>query len=167
MAIGLCSVIALIAIAFTIVGSSSIFINPRYQFGNWTPTDDYPPAKKIVRVAPEGVMLAPYPISGTIRMISSNYPRMEAREDIVSFYLGQQGRAADAKIRLQANDFLQGQMQDFQAFANLISDYPEIRSVVFSSSGLANMDSKSIDLVLAGNGFVHGQKAGKYIVYWR
>ena len=39
-------VIALIAIAPTILSSSSIFINPRYEFGNWTPTDDFLPAKK-------------------------------------------------------------------------------------------------------------------------
>jgi hypothetical protein len=146
---------------------TSLFLSPRYSFGNWTPTDDYAPAQKIVNNAPEGLMLAPYPLSGAVRMISSNHPQIEARSDILSFYLGLQGRAEEAALRVRANDFLTGTATDFPAFERVVERYSELRSVVFSRSGLAEVNSPAVDQFLKDKGFVHHQGVEKYVVYWR
>ncbi len=158
---------ACVALAPVILSPSSILLNPRYSSGAWMPTDDYAPAQKIVNNTPEGLMLAPYPLSGAIRMLSSNYPQLEARSDILSFYLGLQGRAQDAKLRVETNDFLTGTASDFDAFTTILDRYPEVRSIVFSRAGLASVDSPSLDQFLTNHGFVHHQAVEKYVSYWR
>lgn len=160
-------IIILILSASTILIPSSLFLNPRYELGNWMPTDDLPIAEKILNITPEGVMLAPYPVSGTIRMISSHYPQMITRSDILSFYLGEQGRTDDASLRLDAAFFLEGQEQHLQAFTALINLYPEIQSVVFAKGGLAQMNSAKINDFLRSRGFIHRQGLKKYMVFWK
>jgi hypothetical protein len=160
-------VTACAALVAVVLSPTSLILNHRYAFGKWTPTDDYAPAQKIVNNVPVGVMLAPYPLSGTIRMISSGYPQLEARSDILSFYLGLQGRAADASLRLQANNFLTGSAADFPAFTSVIDRYPEVHSVVFSRNGFADIDSPEFDTYLKSRGFLHHQAVEKYIAFWR
>lgn len=159
--------IILMLSASTILIPSSLFLNSRYALGNWMPTDDLPIAEKILNITPEGVMLAPYPISGIIRMISSHYPQMITRSDILSFYLGEQGRTDDASLRLDASLFLEGQEQNLQAFTALMNRYPEIQSVVFAKGGLAQMNSAEINIFLRGKGFLHQQGLKKYVVFWK
>lgn len=159
--------IAGLALLPVVLSPTSLILSPRYTLGSWTPTDDFPPAQKIVNNAPEGLMLAPYPISGTIRMISSAYPQLEGRSDMLTYYLGLQGRAEEAKLRLQANEFLSGNAGNFSGFRALIAEYPEIRSIVFSRGGLAEVDSSSLRAFLIDQGFAHHLGIEKYVVYWR
>ncbi len=156
-----------VALAPALFSRTSMLLSPRYLYGNWTPTDDYTAAQKIVAITPEGLMLAPYPLSGAVRMMSSNDPQLVARDDILSIYLGFQGRAAEAKLRLDANEFLLGNTANFPAFAAVLDRYPETRSIVFSKIGLAWVHSPALEAFLTSRGFSHHEAVEKYIVYWR
>lgn len=145
---------------------SSIFMNSRYTYGNWAPSDDFPTARKIINNIPEGVTLAPYPLSGAIRMLSSNNPQMITRNDILSFYLGAQGRNYEANLRINVNNFLQGQ-GDSQSFDTLLKSYPEIRTIIFVKDSLTEIKSVTIMDYLQQKGFVKHLVIDKYVAFWK
>ena len=86
----------------TLLIPSSIFRNQIYQLGDWSQHEEYLIARKIISATPKGVMLCPYPIAGAIRMLSADYPQLLTRSDMMTFYLGAQGRKDDADLRLDA-----------------------------------------------------------------
>jgi hypothetical protein len=146
-------VICGISLASVFLLPSSILHGNAYDFGNWINDPTLVTAREIAGVAPKGIMLAPYPISGAISMSSGNYPQMLARPDLILFYLNLQNKEEDASLRLEAQKFLVGQTNDIQPIEKLLTLYPEIRSLVFYNGAyLAN--EKIIKQLLDKNGFV-------------
>ena len=96
--------------------------------------NDLQAARKIVRIAPHGIMLAPADIAGIITMVDSRYPQMRARDHGIKTWLTYRGRRAEAELRIEASDFVAGYNLQFDALKELILLYPDLRSMVIQSS---------------------------------
>ncbi len=151
----------------TLVIPSSIFRNKIYATGSWRQHEEYMAAEKIISKTPKGIMLSPYPISGAIRMLSSDYPQMITREDMMYYYLSIQDREMDAEFRIQANRFLSGDLQDMNGIAKLLDQYTEVYSVVLDRAVYKKYDSNQLNSFLRSKGFVNKATVGKYIVFWK
>ena len=84
-----------------------------------------------MNITPHGLMVAPYPISGAVRMIDTDFDQLITRDDHLDVYLNLQGRGDEAKLRMRASDFLDGKAQEYDSFVRLMNMYPEVQSVVF------------------------------------
>src|SRR5262249_28702226 len=119
--IGVCAISA-ISIWIT---PTSIVRAPVYVWGNWLADQDLARARALIASAPPGVRLAPYPLSGAIRMLDSNYPQLITRNDLMLYYLGLQGLDEDARLRVRTKAFLTGDADYVRPMASLLEDYPE------------------------------------------
>jgi hypothetical protein len=117
--------------AILLFSPSSLFVSDRYTWGNWSSYKENASALEIVNVAPHGLMVAPYPVSGAVRMIDTNFDQLITRDDHLDVYLNLQGRGEEAKLRMRASDFLDGKAQEYDSFVHLMELYPEVQSVVF------------------------------------
>ena len=141
-----------VSLASVFLLPSSILNSNVYVPGNWVNDSTLVTTREIIRVAPKGVMLAPYPISGAISMSSASYPQIMTRPDLLLFYLELQNKENDAELRLQAQRFLVGQTNNIQPIVYLLNLYPEIRSLVlYDGAYLAN--KSVINQVLGKEGF--------------
>jgi len=113
---------------------TSILVNPVYVRGNWLRDNDLIRAQAIVDSSPPGVMLAPFPLSGAVRMLDARFPQMITRNDVLLFYLEAQGREDDARLRVRTKAFLTGDTRNFRPMLALLDLYPEIRSIVIDQS---------------------------------
>jgi hypothetical protein len=85
------------------------------------------PARKIIAIAPPGVMLAPPGIGGTVAMLSDKYPQIRIRNDAENLWLGE-----DAEMRILSSDFVGGEIEWIDEMRMLLSKYPVIQSIVMS-----------------------------------
>ena len=153
----------LIVSTFTI--PSSIFRNQIYQTGDWSHHEEYQAARKIISATPKGVMLCPYPTAGAIRMLSADYPQLLTRDDMMTFYLGAQGRKDDADLRLDAEQFLEGNSAQADATLALLDRYPEIQSLVITRTAYSNIESGILNDKLSERGFYNKKIVDNYIVF--
>lgn len=97
---------------------------PRYKL----PHAEYEAATVIVKQAPPGPMLAPFPIPGLVVMLSADHPQIiirGGRDEVAATWLTGRGRHEEAEIRRQAGSFVRfGQMKDYEAFETVLARYP-------------------------------------------
>jgi hypothetical protein len=117
--------------AILFLSPSSLFVSDRYTWGEWSSYKENASALEIVNITPHGLMVAPYPISGAVRMIDTDFDQLITRDDHLDVYLNLQGRGDEAKLRMRASDFLDGKAQEYDSFVRLMNMYPEVQSVVF------------------------------------
>jgi hypothetical protein len=122
--------VALIALVFALILPTSIARMENYAPGNVLQDRALVRANALTQYAPRGVMLAPYPLSGAVQMLDGGYPQIINRGDIIFYYLSIKSQSDDARLRVRAGDFLSGDSDDPAALFDLLSIYPEIRSVV-------------------------------------
>lgn len=146
------SAVCLMAVGSTLLIPSSLFRSPVVRIGNWTVDQDLVRARAILAVVPRGVMLAPYPLSGAIRMLESEAPQMITRNDLMLYYLGLQGRDEDARLRIRVKAFLTGDHANLAPLEKLLGMYPEIRSVVLYDY-VYGENRAALDALLAARGF--------------
>jgi hypothetical protein len=152
---------------------SSLFVSDRYTWGGWSTYKENQAAIEIINIAPpHGVMIAPYPISGALSMIDSEYQQLITRDDHTIVYLSQQGRGEEAKLRTTASNFLDnGKIEDISAFEQLLTMYPEIQTVVFHRKFFYRKEymqtSQAILGMMKSNGFNHRLDLESTIIFWR
>jgi hypothetical protein len=100
---------------------------PNYKL----PQAEYLIAKKIVKVAPEGPMLAPKPLCSIIPLLSSKFPQMRIRTDAVKLWMGnvKYGNQKKSTIRINASNFVAGKYPKENAFKKLIK-HTDLESIV-------------------------------------
>ena len=114
----------------TFILPTSIFHSDRYAWMKWYDYKELVVARELVKVAPEGVMLAPFPISGAVTMLDPDYPQMLSRFDVIEPFLDLQGLQQESQMRIAADSFLQDNNDSLASFLELLRLYPEIRSIV-------------------------------------
>jgi hypothetical protein len=122
---------SLVFCAFLFISPSSYFVSDRYTWGEWFSYKENASALEIVNIAPHGLMVAPYPTSGAVRMLDTGFDQLITRDDHLDVYLNLQGRSDEADLRMRAGDFLDGKVQEYDSFVRLMDMYPEVQSVVF------------------------------------
>jgi hypothetical protein len=159
------SAICFIFVIASVLMPSSIFQGDRFAMGSTIEDEDLKMAKSIVEVAPKGVMLAPYPLSGAINMIDSGYPQLISRNDNMTYLLGSQGREDDLELRLETAAFLLGHRSSIETFMRLIDQYPEIHSIVISFGAFQR--NSTLQEFLLEEGFVKRKRVIHWVVMWR
>lgn len=154
-----------IFIIASVLMPSSIFQGDRFVMGSTIEDEDLMMAKAIVEVAPKGVMLAPYPLSGAINMIDSGYPQLISRNDNMVYLLNSQGRDAEFELRFEVSAFLSKEEQNTHAFMRLVKQYSEIRSIVISSGEVKS--NNLLQKFLLEEGFINRKRTGHLLVVWR
>ena len=166
------TIASLAFVMLTFVSPTSIFTSDRYTWGDWSTYKENAAALEIVSVTPHGLMVAPYPISGAVRMIDSDYDQLITRYAHMDAYLNLQGRGDEAKLRVQAGNFLDnGKQEDYQAFVQLIEMYPQVNSIVFYRkifyrNEYVKIAEELIDFMKA-SGFIHRGDLEGSIVFWK
>ncbi len=123
--------VTLAFLIFLFILPTSIFRLGNYGFGNVMTDREFIQANRIVSLAPKGVMLAPYPLSGAIQMLDGNFPQLIHRDDIIRYYLTVYDQA-DGELRVRAGAFAAGDNNDFNALLELVSHYPELHSIILN-----------------------------------
>jgi hypothetical protein len=128
------SVVCAISVGLALIVPTSIFRSDRFAWVAWYDLKEYALARELVRVAPEGLMLAPFPVSGAVATLDANYPQMLTRVDTLQVFLALQGQPADGALRSAVDGFLQDNNDSLAAFLQLLANYPEIRSIVMRNA---------------------------------
>ena len=157
--------------AILLFSPSSLFVSDRYTWGNWSSYKENASALEIVNVAPHGLMVAPYPVSGAVRMIDTNFDQLITRDDHLDVYLNLQGRGEEAKLRMRASDFLDGKAQEYDSFVRLMNMYPEVQSVVFYRKIFYRQEFTEIVMQLVDLmptlGFSNRKDLDDTVVFWK
>jgi hypothetical protein len=128
-------------------------------------------AREVLAIAPKGVMLAPYPLSGAINMLDSGRPQLEARDNILEFFLTPLGQDIDAGLRIDANAFLTGDPGKSGPFEQLLGRYPEIQSLVLYERILQRpgylVVIPNVEQFFKDNGFVNSKDTPDVVVFWK
>ena len=156
----------------TFFSPSSLFGSDRYTWGNWSTYKENAAALEIISVAPHGLMIAPYPISGAVRMLDTDYEQLITRDDHMDVYLNKQGRGAEAQLRMKVSDFLDdGKLEDYPFFVRLLETYPQVNSVVFYRKIFYRTEYAETARVLAkymqSAGFLHRKDLEGSVVFWK
>jgi hypothetical protein len=109
---------------------TSIFRSNRFAWMPWYEYKEQVVARELVKVAPKGVMLAPFPISGAVTMLDPDYPQMLSRFDVIEPFLDLQGLQQESRLRIAVDSFLQNNNDSLAVFLELLRIYPEIHSIV-------------------------------------
>lgn len=112
-------------------------------------------ARKIVRVAPPGVMLAPRKVAGYISIIDSHYPQLTSRTEGIETWLTYRNKSEEARLRIEAAKFVAGDDSLFDSFKKLILIYEDLESIVIASS---IWEKAEVQYFLQQNGFVFHQE---------
>jgi hypothetical protein len=166
------AIASLAFVMLTFVSPTSIFTSDRYTWGDWSTYKENAAALEIVSVTPHGLMVAPYPISGAVRMIDSDYDQLVTRYAHMDAYLNLQSRGAEAKLRIQAGNFLDnGKQEDYQAFIRLIEMYPQVNSIVFYRKIFYRNEyvkiAEELKDFMKASGFIHRKDLEGSIVFWK
>ncbi len=150
---------------------SSIFRGSAYASGPTYRDEEMTMAREALNVLPKDVMLAPYPLSGAINMLDSRSAQLLTRGDILEFYLNPRGQEFDARLRMDANEFLTGDPGEDEAFMQMIDRYPEIRSVVFYRKFIQRREYSSVmetvGQFLRRAGFGHSRHTADLLMFWK
>jgi hypothetical protein len=146
----------------TFVLPTSIFRSDRYAWMKWYDYKEQVVARELVKVAPEGVMLAPFPISGAVTMLDSDYPQMLSRFDVIEPFLDLQGLQQESQLRIVADSFLQNNNDSLASFLELLRLYPEIRSIVMRNEVYVKYGAAINEL-----DFHNTQQLGGWRVLWK
>ncbi|MCJ7435335.1 MAG: hypothetical protein MUO77_17790 [Anaerolineales bacterium] len=150
---------------------SSLFVSDRYTWGTWSSYKENASAFEIVNAAPHGLMVAPYPTSGAVRMIDTEFDQLVTRDDHLDVYLNLQGRSDEAKLRMRASDFLDGKAQEYDSFVRLMDMYPEVQSVVFYRKIFYRQEyaetAKQLANLMQTLGFANRKDLDDTVVFWK
>ena len=152
---------------------SSIFVSDRYQLGSWRTYKENAAALEIVSLAPpHGIMIAPYPISGAISMMDSEYAQLITRDDHTDIYLNLQGRGEEAKLRMQTSDFLDdGRQEDYPAFTRLLEMYPSTKTIIFNKKLFYRKYyadiAHQLTQLMQQSGFTRRQDLESSVIFWK
>lgn len=132
--------------------------------------NNYLVAQSVMEIAPQGVMLAPYPISSTIYAFAPRYPQMVDRPIITRYFLWAQGREMDAFQRIKAANLLMGDAgannSNFESLLSILKQYPEIRSVLVSRRAMSLY--LPVARILYERGFADSRKVqAGFILFWK
>jgi hypothetical protein len=157
--------------AILFLSPSSLFVSDRYTWGNWSSYKENASAFEIVNVAPHGLMVAPYPTSGAVRMMDTGFDQLITRDDHLDVYLNLQGRGDEAKLRMRASDFLDGKAQEYDSFVRLMDMYPEVQSVVFYRKIFYRQEyaetARQLANLMQTLGFANRKDLDDTVVYWK
>jgi len=103
---------------------------PRYK----VPNNDLLLARKIIQIAPPGVMLAPTNLAGTVTMLSGQYPQLISRNEGIRAWLFYRNRSEEAQLRIKASNFVNGDNPQFDSFKKIVIMYPDLQSIVMVST---------------------------------
>jgi len=120
-------------------------------------------AQQIATIAPPGVMLSPKDFSGTMLMVSANYPQIRVREDAEHVWLD----IKDANLRINASDFCGGDDAQINAFKAVLLKYPAIESIVMKLSTWQKFRTTLSALVESQGFTTHVIVHNYYIVIWK
>jgi hypothetical protein len=155
----ICALLLLIALILP----TSIFRSDRFAWVPWYELKEYVVAREAIQIAPEGLMLAPYPISGAVNTLNADYPQMIARLDTTEVFLAFQGQAEDGRLRSQVDGFLQNNNSSLESFLQLLNTYPEIRSIVMRNEVYVKYNTEIITRLH----FPHTQQIGGWRILWK
>jgi hypothetical protein len=165
------TVASLVFCAFIFISPSSYFVSDRYTWGSWSSYKENASALEIVNVAPHGLMVAPYPISGAVRMMDTDFDQLITRDDHLDVYLNLQGRSDEAKLRMRASDFLDGKAQEYDSFVRLMNMYSEVESVVFYRKIFYRQEyaetAKQLANFMQTLGFTNRKDLDDTVVFWK
>jgi hypothetical protein len=157
--------------AILFLSPSSLFVSDRYTWGNWSSYKENASALEIVNVAPRGLMVAPYPVSGAVRMIDTDFDQLITRDDHLDVYLNLQGRSDEAKLRMSVSDFLDGKAQEYDSFVHLMNMYPEVQSVVFYRKIFYRQEyaetARQLADLMQTLGFANRKDLDDTVVFWK
>jgi hypothetical protein len=157
----------LIAAAFMVLATfllpSSIFRSDRFAWIQWYEYKEQVVARELVKVAPKGVMLAPFPISGAVTMLDPDYPQMLSRFDVIEPFLDLQGLQREGQLRVKVDSFLQNNNNALASLLELLRLYPEIRSVVMRNEVFVKYHAE----ISTRLDFLHTQQIGGWRVFWK
>lgn len=131
------------------------FGRPIYKMNRWWLSA----ARAIVRVAPEGAMLAPPAVQGLVPMLASGRPQISARADATAFWLS----AEDQKLRPAAARFAGGEDAREPKFMRVLRS--GIADVVVVSIG--RRSRAYLTKLLAEAGYTETARSENYLVAWR
>ena len=118
-------------------------------------------AKKIVQVAPPGVMLAPRRVAGYVTMIDSQYPQLASRTEGIETWLTYRNKAEEAQLRIEAAQFVAGDESLFNSFKKLVFLYKDLESIVIAKS---IWEKAEVQDFLQQNGFAFYHKINQDLV---
>ncbi len=157
--------------AFLFISPSSYFVSDRYTWGEWSSYKENASAFEIVNVAPHGLMVAPYPTSGAVRMMDTGFDQLITRDDHLDVYLNLQDRSDEADLRMRASDFLDGKVQEYDSFVRLMDMYPEVQSVVFYRKIFYRQEyaetAEQLAELMQTLGFTNRKDLDDTVVFWK
>jgi len=157
--------------AILFLSPSSLFVSDRYTWGAWSSYKENASAFEIVNAVPHGLMMAPYPTSGAVRMIDTDFDQLITRDDHLDVYLNLQGRGDEAKLRMRASDFLDGKTGEYNSFVRLMNMYPEVQSVVFYRKIFFRQEyagtAKQLVNLMQTLGFTNRKDLDDTVVFWK
>lgn len=144
-------------------GSSSIFRNQKgIKLGYKLRHPLHMQARELINVSPQGSMLAPWPLSAVVPVLSGDHPQIRTSEEGLRLWFTE----PEVKRRVAASNFLKtGSTKtrgSLKAVLELTDLYPEIRSVVARNDVARKHNLAS---VLAAEGFTEQREAGKMMVF--
>ena len=93
------------------------------------------------------------------------------RNDLLELYLGAEEQKSDTRLRMDANDFMVGDVSKSEAFKLLVKEYPEIQSVILYRKIMQGQDyvplADAIDQYLKDNGFVNRKTTNDLIIFFK
>jgi hypothetical protein len=159
---------ALLAAAALSVPEASILLRPQAELGLTKfklPEQLVKAAQDVIAVAPEGPMLAPSLLGGTVVLFDSNFPQVRIKKDPIRAWLYAQGSIEDAENRIRASDYLDGRPNgDLDALAWTIREHPGIRSIVLRRNVYRRDETRGL---LEAYGYTSSQPIEGYVVVWR
>lgn len=121
-------------------------------------------ARQIIGIAPRGVMLAPVELSGTIAMLSGDYPQIRVRSDAEHLWLDAQGLNKEAELRINASQYIGGDVSNIESLKLLLLKYPSIQSIVMDRNV---WKIKEVVKLVADHGYNNYQAIKRYVIVWR
>ncbi len=103
---------------------------PRYK----VPQSDLLLARKIIKIAPPGVMLAPKKLAGTITMLSGQYPQLVSRDSGIKAWLFYRNQGEEVQLRVEASKFVSGGNSQLNSLKEIVTMHPDLRSIVMLGS---------------------------------
>ncbi|MBI9047143.1 MAG: hypothetical protein JEZ06_21835 [Anaerolineaceae bacterium] len=141
---------------------TSIRIPPGYKLS----VGNMQAAEGIIKIAPEGTMLAPPEISGVIPMLSSKHPQVSIWGDGVRLWLGNCGLSPHvASKRIAATEFIGGDQSNYSEFQDFLNTEGEIIDSIVMLRTI--IESEDVKTQLAIHDFKHQSTVENYIVLWR
>jgi hypothetical protein len=122
---------------------------------------DYHSARAIIDIAREGPMLSAYPMSTTIPMLTSKYPQISVRGDVVATWGALSNDAEMGKMRRNAWLFVTGAGEGEADFVRLV-DAVHLQSLVIRKRV---SDQRNLVPLLARRGFPDVQQVDQYLVF--